>query len=65
MTTADLLSAIGRAKNRNEAALVYRAGLLDPDAIDWSAVNASIVARWCERSLAQIRCWAWKMERGE
>ena len=65
MTTADILAAIGRAKNRNEAARAYRAGLLDPDAIDWSAVNAKILERWTMSGLEQIRCWAWKMERGE
>ena len=79
MTTADLLAAIGRAKNRNEAARAYKRGLQQQRAddctawyegkpfarIDWPAVNAAIVARWSKRSLDQIRCWAWKLERGE
>ena len=80
MTTADLLAAIGRAKNRNEAARAYKMGLQQQRAddchawyegkpfegrIDWPAVNAAIEARWCKRSLDQVRQWAWKMERGE
>ena len=79
MTTAEILAAIGRAKNRNEAARAYKMGLQQQRAdegqawyegkpfarIDWPAVNAAIVARWSERSLDQVKQWAWKMERGE
>ena len=77
MTTADLLAAIGRAKNRNEAARAYKMGLVQQRAddgrawyegkpfarIDWPAVNAAILERWTMSGLKAIKTWAWKMDR--